>query len=128
MYTKDSGAIESPERRNESDSNSSCPQCDGPLSGIDTRGRGRHEAEPCGCSVSDAHLKPRVAADGGQKCDGIKREDIRLEIQDGTPVLVVGDVEILLRTFLETDDESYSAFGEHVHLRAEIDTDMDNGS
>jgi len=44
-----------------------CPSCGGPISGIDTRGRGRHEAEPCGCAVSDAHWSdgPRVATDGG---------------------------------------------------------------
>lgn len=68
VYDNVSGAIESPERQQASDSNSStCPECNGPLSGIDTRGRGRHEAEPCGCQVSDAHLDggTRVMADGG---------------------------------------------------------------
>jgi DNA-binding PadR family transcriptional regulator len=92
VYTKDTGAIESPERQQASDSNSStCPECNGPLSGIDTRGRGRNKAEPCGCSVSDAHWSDgqRVATDGGEPEDVAlvrvtgRQENIDFEVQNG---------------------------------------------
>lgn len=58
----------------------------------------------------------------------IEREDIRLETKQGHPLLVIGgEVEILLRTFLEVDDDSDGPFGEQVDLDIEIDCDGDNG-
>jgi hypothetical protein len=45
-----------------------CPTCGVVITGFNTRGRGRHEAQPCGHQVSDAYLDtPRVATDGGRE-------------------------------------------------------------
>jgi len=89
MHSNDSGTHECPERQHASTTTTNCPECGGPLSGIDTRGRGRHEAEPCGCTVSDARLAgPRVMTDGGRENVAKVRvsstdEEIDFDVQNG---------------------------------------------
>ncbi|WP_323190776.1 helix-turn-helix transcriptional regulator [Halostella sp. PRR32] len=77
--------------------NGTCPECGEALFGIDTRGR--HEAEPCGCPVSDMHLdQPRVMTDGGVDI-GRVRQAVDLEVLDPAD-----DLEYLVALTVEPDE------------------------